>query len=68
MFVVSMLDSGEERNFLALGLTLKEDIAFVDVGGVKHRFLITDIIAILPIDNAEKGIDRNLLKRSCRVN
>lgn len=68
MFVVSMLDSGEERNFLALGLTLQKDVAFVDVGGVKHRFPIADIVAILLIDNAEKGIDRNLLKRSCRVN
>lgn len=68
MFVVSMLDSGEERNFLAIGLTLKKDVAFVDVGGEKHQFPIADIIAILPIGNAEKRTDRNLLKRSCRVN
>jgi hypothetical protein len=63
MFVVSILEGGDERNFLATGLTFQGEFVFIDAAGVKHRFRRADISEILPVYDTKAC--RDLPKRWC---
>ncbi len=62
MFVVSIMDRGDERNFLATELRLNDDMAFVDCGGVTHVFKVVDVIDIIPV-SSDRKIDQRCLNR-----
>ncbi|TDW21170.1 hypothetical protein EV128_122139 [Rhizobium azibense] len=49
MFVVSLFEGEDERNFLATGLTFQGEHVFIDAAGVKHQFRRADIFEILPV-------------------
>lgn len=62
MFVVSILDGGDERNFLATGLTFQGESVFIDAAGVRHRFRRADILEIVSVNDADTSRD---LPRPC---
>lgn len=51
LFIVSVLDEGEERNFVAVALHISDGQVHIDVGGVEHHFELVDLIDILSVEH-----------------
>jgi len=51
LFIVSVLDEGEERNFVAVALNISGGEIHIDVGGVEHHFKLIDLIDILSVEH-----------------
>ena len=48
---MSVLDNGEERNFVAVALHISGGEIHIDVGGVEHHFKLVDLIDILSVEH-----------------
>ena len=68
MFVVSILDDGDERNFVATGLRVTHGDILIEAGGAQHLFKLGDVIDILPIDVQAPEIAKSPAFRSSHVN
>lgn len=50
MFVVSVFDDGNERNFIASGIRVIGRILHAEIAGVTKSFSLGDVVDILPIE------------------
>ncbi len=66
MFVVSIIDNGDERNFVVTDVRVREIDVVVNAGGVEHVFRLADIIDILPIGVSQRDV-KALSLRSRRL-
>ena len=53
MFVISVWDNGNERNFVAIGVRMESGMAIIDCGGQVISYPIASVIDIVPIDDVE---------------
>jgi len=68
VFVVSVIDDGEERNFVATDLRVTLDDVLIQAGGVCHLFRLVDLIDVLPIGKEPSSVARSPSFRNRRVN
>ena len=66
MFVVSIIDYGDERNFVATDLRVDHGDILIEAGGVRHLFRLADVIDIVPIGKERVEIARSPAFR-CRL-
>jgi hypothetical protein len=52
MFVVSIMDNGNERNFVATDFRLHLSTVIIAVGAAEHVFPISDVIEVVPVRGA----------------
>jgi hypothetical protein len=55
MFVVSVFDDGNERNFIASGIKVIGRILHAEIAGVTKSFSLSDVVDILPIERKREG-------------
>ncbi|WP_156408921.1 hypothetical protein [Rhizobium sp. Root708] len=67
MFVVSILDDGDERNFVATDIRISTDDIVIEAGGDRHLFRLIDVIDILPIGTIAPSVSRSPSFRSRRA-
>jgi len=53
MFVISVWDNGNERNFVAIGVRMESGMAFIDCGGHVISYPIASVINIVPVDEVQ---------------
>ncbi len=53
MFVVSVFDDGNERNFIASGIKVIGRILHAEISGVTKSFSLSDVVDILPIERKQ---------------
>jgi hypothetical protein len=50
MFVLSILDGSDERNFLTTGVRVDKGHLLAEIGDVTHKFRICDVIDLILVD------------------
>jgi hypothetical protein len=50
MFVVSVIDGGQERSILAIDVQLTRERVIVQAGAIAHEFVIADLVAVAPLE------------------
>lgn len=50
MFVVSVLDNGEQRTFVSEGLKILDRVVYATIGGARRQFSLAEILDIIPVD------------------
>lgn len=55
MFVVSILDEGSERNFVANDFRIFAREVVIVVGDKKHRFELDDLLGVITLDTAGRS-------------
>ncbi|MFB9949091.1 hypothetical protein ACFFP0_09550 [Rhizobium puerariae] len=50
MYVVSVLDKGDQRTFLSENLKIIDRIVYATISGVPKEFMLSEIIDIVPVD------------------
>ncbi len=50
MFVISIDDHGDERNFLATSFNIDRGVVIATICGMKRKFDAADVIDILPVE------------------
>ncbi|MDE1157309.1 MAG: hypothetical protein PW791_03325 [Neorhizobium sp.] len=50
MFVVSVFDDGNERNFIASGIKVIGRILHAEIAGATKSFDLSDVVDILPVE------------------
>jgi hypothetical protein len=64
VFVVSVLDDGDERNFVATDLRMVCDDVLINASGVQHLFRLKDVIDIVPVGEKPSAIPKSPAYRS----
>lgn len=67
MFVVSIVDDGDERNFVATDIRISTDDILIEAGGERHLFRLVDVIDILEIGTLASPVSRSPSFRSRRA-
>jgi hypothetical protein len=68
MFVVSVLDQGDERNFVVIEVRLEDNFVFFEAGSRKLRYRIADLLDVVPVEVESQRTSRWTLQRSSVVN
>jgi len=50
MYVVSVLDNGDQRTFVSENLKILDRIVYATICGASKQFLLADILDIVPVD------------------
>jgi len=50
MYVVSVLDNGDQRTFVSESLKILDRIVYATICGTSKQFLLADILDIVPVD------------------
>jgi hypothetical protein len=50
MYVVSVLDNGDQRTFVSENLKILDRIVYATICGTSKQFLLADILDIVPVD------------------
>ncbi|MBW6420878.1 hypothetical protein KX729_05440 [Rhizobium sp. XQZ8] len=50
MYVVSVLDNGDQRTFVSENLKILDRIVYATICGSSKQFLLADILDIVPVD------------------
>lgn len=58
MFVISIDDHGDERNFLATSFNIDRGVVIATICGQKRKFHAADVIDILPVEPLSASNDR----------
>ena len=50
MYVVSVLDNGDQRTFVSENLKILDRIVYATICGSSKQFLLADVLDIVPVD------------------
>jgi hypothetical protein len=50
MYVVSVLDNGDQRTFVSENLKILDRVVYATICGSSKQFLLADILDIVPVD------------------
>lgn len=66
MYVVSVLDNGDQRTFVSESLKILDRIVYATICGSPKQFLLSEILDIVPVDAkpGQKPTTRNLSART----
>ena len=67
MFVVSILDDGDERKFVTRDIRICADDVVIEAGGERHLFRLVDVIDIMQIGTLASPVSRSPSFRSRRA-
>ncbi len=67
MFVVSVFDDGDERNFVAKDIRVTYDDIVIETGGARYLFKLVDVIDIIPVGTLASTVSRSPSFRSRRA-
>jgi hypothetical protein len=68
MFVVSVLDNGDERNFVATDVYVEANCIVFAVSGRTLRYGVADLLDVVPVERESDRSPRWASQRSARVN
>jgi len=68
MFVVSIVDDGQERNLVATKVWMEDGIVVVQAGGKRHAFPASSLIEIMAIEKQYEREDRWDRQRRAIIN
>jgi hypothetical protein len=54
MYVVAVLDNGEQRTFLSEELKILDRVVYATICGKQKQFVLADVVDIVPIDEGPK--------------
>jgi hypothetical protein len=52
MYVVSVLDNGDQRTFVSESLKVLDRVVYATISGSEKRFLLSEVIDIVPVGAA----------------
>lgn len=52
MYVVSVLDNGDQRTFVSESLKVLDRVVYATISGSEKRFLLSEVIDIVPVGSA----------------
>jgi hypothetical protein len=50
MYVVSVLDNGDQRTFVSESLKVLDRIVYATICGAQKQFLLSEVVDIVPVD------------------
>ena len=50
MYVVSVLDNGDQRTFVSESLKILDRIVYATICGTQKQFLLSEVLDIVPVD------------------
>jgi hypothetical protein len=50
MYVVSVLDNGDQRTFVSESLKILDRIVYANICGAPKEFLLSEVVDIVPVD------------------
>lgn len=59
MFVVSVIDDGDERNFVATSFRMVCGDVLIEASGVQHLFRLEDVIEVVPVGDPRSGMSNS---------
>jgi hypothetical protein len=68
MFVLAILEEGQERNFRTSDIKLENGHILAVVGSTEHRFPVRDVINLVVIEHIEEFAPATTAVRSAAVN
>ena len=51
MYVVSVLDGGDQRTFVSESLKILDRIVYATIGGTPKEFMLSEIVDIVPVNS-----------------
>lgn len=68
MFVVSVVDDGQERNLVATKVWMEDGVVVVQAGGKQHAFPASSLVEIMAIEKEYEREDRWGQRRRAMIN
>lgn len=61
MFVVSVLDNGEQRTFVSEGLKILDRVVYATIRGQVQQFSLSEVLDVVPVEPKRAAAGGNAL-------